>query len=68
MVEEKTLQLDEKPDVVNIQDDGKKEKSKEDAAGMKEYARILSYSDKWDWIFNGVGAIAAIASGASLAL
>ena len=39
-----------------------------ESVGAKDYARIFSYADRWDWTLNGVGAIAAIASGTSLAL
>lgn len=44
------------------------EKEVKDNVGFKDYIRIFTYSDRWDWIFNAVGALAAIASGASLAL
>lgn len=68
MVQEKAVQQDEKSDVIDINDDTKKETPKESSAGIKDYLRVLTYSDKWDWTLNGVGAIAAGASGASLAL
>lgn len=68
MVEDKSSQGDVKPQIVDVKDKLKTEESKEAGAGIKDYLRILTYSDKWDWAFNGVGAVAAMASGASLAL
>jgi len=68
MVDEKSSQEGEKPQIVDVKDKSKTGESKEAAAGIKDYLRILTYSDKWDWAFNGVGAVAAMASGASLAL
>lgn len=68
MVEEKDTQLDEKSSIVDVDNEPKKETSEESNAGFKDYVRIFRYSDKWDWTLNGVGAVAAAASGASLAL
>lgn len=69
MSEEKAISQNEKSEIVDIDDtETKKEKAKESSAGVKDYARIFTYSDKWDWLLNGAGAIAAAASGASLAL
>lgn len=68
MVEEKDTQLDEKSSIIDVDNDSKKETSDESNAGFKDYIRIFTYSDKWDWTLNGVGAVAAAASGASLAL
>lgn len=68
MVDEKSSREDGKSQIVDVNDKSKTEESKEAGAGIKDYLRILAYSDKWDWTFNGVGAVAAMASGASLAL
>jgi len=68
MMDGKSSQEDEKPQTVDVKDEPKTEESQEAGAGIKDYLRILAYSDRWDLTFNGVGAIAAIASGASLAL
>lgn len=68
MAEEKDIHLDEKSSSIDIHDDNKKGKTDESDAGFKDYARVFRYSDKWDWMLNAAGAIAAIASGASLAL
>ena len=38
----------------------------ENISGWSIYVRVLKHSDKWDWILNGVGCVAAIASGAAL--
>ncbi|KAK5088598.1 hypothetical protein LTR05_002818 [Lithohypha guttulata] len=68
MTEREITPLDEKPQAIDIDQDQQDEKTKEPSAGFKDYLRIFAYSDKWDWILNGIGALAAIASGASLAL
>lgn len=68
MMDGKSSQEDEKSQTVDVKDERKTEESQDAGAGIKDYLRILAYSDKWDWTFNGVGAVAAIASGASLAL
>ena len=44
------------------------DKGTTDNVGFKDYLRIFTYSDLLDWTFNAVGALASIASGASLAL
>lgn len=68
MAEEKAAQQDEKSSVIDIEDDKKKENPEESSAGIKDYLRVFAYSDKWDWLLNAAGAVAAMASGASLAL
>jgi len=68
MEDKKSSQEDEKPEVIEVKANQQSEDSKEAGSGSKDYFRILTYADKWDWTFNGVGALAAMASGASLAL
>lgn len=68
MGQEKISQEDDKPRTIDVKDGSKIGESKEAGAGIKDYLRILTYSDQWDWTFNGGGAIAAVASGAALAL
>lgn len=68
MGQEEVVQQDEKSDIIQDNDKTATETPKESSAGIKDYFRVLTYSDKWDWALNGVGAIAAGASGASLAL
>ncbi len=68
MSQESGLKAGEKPEIIDVKGDVHSEKSKESEVGFKDYFRILSYSDKLDWTLNGVGTVAACASGASLAL
>lgn len=69
MTEEKAPQADQNSQSIDIKDEpGNTTVHSQESSGAKNYIRILSYSDKWDWLLNGVGALAAIASGASLAL
>lgn len=66
MVDEKTVAEDEKSQST---DSGRAiDKEQKDNVGFKDYLRIFTYSDRWDWLLNATGALAAIASGASLAL
>lgn len=58
----------EKSTIINVDDASKKDEPRDQDTGFKDYLRIFTYSDKWDWTFNIVGAVAAIASGTSLAL
>lgn len=68
MSHEKVLPIDDKSQTLDVEDFAKSKEATTNEAGFKDYLRIFSYSDKWDWIFNSLGALAAIASGASLAL
>lgn len=68
MSQEKSNENDEKPEIINISGDGEDQKATKTQAGIKDYLRILTFSSRLDWILNGVGAVAAIASGSSLAL
>lgn len=58
----------EKPETIEIQEDGKTEDTQDTKAGFNDYLRIFAFSDGIDWTLNGIGALAAIASGCSLAL
>lgn len=68
MAVEEIQPIDEKPHTINVKEDRKNGQSDKPNAGFKDYVRIFNYADKWDLIFNGLGALAAIASGAALAL
>lgn len=68
MAKEKPSSENDDPVAIDIDDASKDDQKKEESAGMKDYLRIFSYSDRWDWLLNGLGALAAIAAGSSLAL
>lgn len=65
---EEVQPINEKPHIVDLEDDTKAAKSDKTDAGIKDYIRIFTYADKYDLLFDGLGAVAAIASGAALAL
>lgn len=66
MTDEKTVVEDEKSQSSDVS--SRDAKDAKENVGFKDYLRIFSHADKWDVIGMAVGALAAIASGASLAL
>lgn len=50
-------------------DSGKiSDSKKKPTASVKDYLRIFTFADRWDWALNTIAAVTAIASGALLAL
>jgi len=68
MSKEKSSTENETPETIKVKDDANDKKATETQAGIKDFLRIFAFSDSLDWALNAVGALAAIASGCSLAL
>lgn len=48
--------------------DSNKKKKKKPTASVKDYLRVFTFADRWDWTLNTIAAVTATASGALLAL